>query len=350
MRVLVVDDSAVMRQLMVGLLSAQPDTEVIVAPDPIIAWRKMSASPPDVILLDLEMPRMDGMTFLRQIMAQSPTPVVICSGHVHAGTELAFKALENGAVGIVKKPELGLRDFFERSSAQVIEALRSAAAVRGQLPRRSVDRRPPAPNLGATSVLRGAEGLAREALIALGASTGGPEALRVILERLPRQTPPLVVVQHMPVAFTGAFAERLSRSSALEVREARSGDVLRPGLALIARGDRHLLIRRRGSDYVAELDEGPPVSGHRPSVNVLFASVARAAGRFAVGALLTGMGEDGADGLLELRRAGAHTLAQDRATSTIFGMPRAAIERGAALQVLPLEGVPAALLEACHRG
>lgn len=340
LRVLVVDDSAVMRQLMTALLSAPGEVEVAVAADPLIAMTKMQRWRPDVILLDLEMPRMDGLTFLRRLMAEDPLPVVVCSGHVGHGTELALRALEEGAVGIVAKPQLGLKDFLEQSAKQLLEAVREAAAVRRLGVGRPRSREPCVPD----------PRLARdEILVVLGASTGGTEALQAILEALPASVPPILVVQHMPAGFTRGFAERLDRSCALSIREARHGEPLLAGTALIAPGDRHLRVVGRGPRYAVSVSNGPAVSGHRPSVDELFRSAARAAGKRVVAALLTGMGADGAEGMLELKRRGAHTIAQDEASSVVFGMPREAIERGAVAEVVSLANVPAALLSACAR-
>jgi two-component system, chemotaxis family, protein-glutamate methylesterase/glutaminase len=340
LRVLVVDDSAVMRQLVSALLSASGEIEVSVAADPLIAMAKMARSRPDVILLDLEMPRMDGLTFLRRLMAEDPLPVVVCSSHVSGGSELAFRALDEGAVGIVAKPQLGLKDFLEQSATQLLNTVRAAAAAR-----RSGVKRPhsPSPCPPDPKLLRD------EVVIALGASTGGTEALQLILQSLPASVPPIVIVQHMPAGFTRAFAERLDRSSALVVREARHGDRLRAGTALIAPGDRHLRVVGGGDHFAVSVSDGPAVSGHRPSVDELFHSAARVAGKRVVAALLTGMGADGADGMVELRRRGARTIAQDEASCVIFGMPREAIQRGGADQVVSLTDMPAALLSACAR-
>jgi two-component system chemotaxis response regulator CheB len=329
-----------MRQLMTALLSAPGEVEVAVAADPLIAMTKMQRWRPDVILLDLEMPRMDGLTFLRRLMAEDPLPVVVCSGHVGHGTELALRALEEGAVGIVAKPQLGLKDFLEQSAAQLLEAVRAAAAVRRLGVERPRSHVPCAPD----------PRLARdEILVVLGASTGGTEALQAILEALPASVPPILVVQHMPAGFTRGFAERLDRSCALQIREARHGEPLLAGTALIAPGDRHLRVVGRSPRYAVSVSEGPVVSGHRPSVDELFRSAARAAGKRVVAALLTGMGADGAEGMLELKRRGAHTIAQDEASCVVFGMPREAIERGAVAEVVSLANVPAALLSACAR-
>lgn len=347
LKVLVIDDSAVVRQLMTAMLSTQPDIEVAAAADPIIALGKMARSRPDVIVLDLEMPRMDGMTFLEKLMADDPLPVVVCSGHAGPGTELALRALEKGALEIVPKPALGLRDFLQDSAGKLIELVRSAAAAKDSVKRRRASRRllPARAPLARANEPRS---VARP-IIALGASTGGTEALRVLLQALPESSPAIVIVQHMPAGFTRAFAERLHQICALEVREARNGDTLEPGRVLIAPGGRHVQVNRSLRSYVVTLDDGPEVSGHRPSVDMLFYSLARAAGPNVVAALLTGMGDDGARGLLELRREGAHTMAQDEQSSVIFGMPREAIALGAASETVALEDMPQKLLDACAR-
>ncbi len=347
LRVLVVDDSAVMRQLLGVVLGSEASIEVDVAADPIIAAGKMARCRPDVILLDLEMPRMDGLTFLRKLMRDDPLPVVVCSGHVGPGSELALRALELGALEIVAKPSLDLRGFLHSSAARLVEVVRSAAAAAPSVRRRRGAARAgqsvPAPARRASEVSD------HDNVIALGASTGGTEALSSLLAALPRELPGIVIVQHMPAGFTRAFAERLNQCSPLEIREARHGEPLVPGVALVAPGDRHVRVRGSARRYFVTLDDGPEVSRHRPSVDVLFSSLARAAGPNAVAALLTGMGNDGAKGLLELRRAGARTLAQDEASSVIFGMPREAIELGAVEQVVGLDGMAQAIVGALAR-
>jgi two-component system chemotaxis response regulator CheB len=330
-RVLVVDDSAVVRQAMTALLEREGDIEVAVAADPLIAMRKMEKSRPDVLLLDLEMPRMSGLQFLEELMLRDPLPVVICSGLARRGTEAAMRALALGAVDIVERPRLGLRCFVEESALLLVESLRGAA--RARMPARPANGRVVAASPSPRS------------LVALGASTGGTEALRVLLAGMPADAPPIVIVQHMPPGFTAAFARQLERASALKVTEARDGQPLERGLALVAPGGRHLRVARRAGVLVAEVDDGPLVSRHRPSVDVLFRSVARTAGRDAVGVLLTGMGDDGADGLGEMKRAGATTIAQNESTSVVFGMPKEAILRGAVDEVLPLGRIASSILE-----
>jgi two-component system chemotaxis response regulator CheB len=344
--VLVVDDSAVMRQVTAAVLSRDPDLTVVPAADPIIALDKMARQRPDVILLDLEMPRMDGLTFLRRIMRDDPLPVIICSGVAGRGTPLAMEALEAGALDIVSKPQVGVREFLEESAVTLIEAIRGAAEAGA---RQRVGRivRPP-PRYTADAVLPRPKqrphpsGLAAR-LVALGASTGGTEALLQVLSGLREGCPATVVAQHMPAGFTAAFARRLDGLCRIEVKEAEDGDMVCDGRALIAPGGRHLIVERSVGGYRARVLDGPLVSRHRPSVDVLFRSVAQAAGPRATGVLLTGMGDDGAAGLKELRDAGAETIAQDEASCVVFGMPRVAIALGAAGQVLPLSAIGEAI-------
>jgi two-component system chemotaxis response regulator CheB len=343
MRVLVVDDSAVVRQALAAILS-RAGMAVAVAADPVIATEKMRRERPDAIVLDLEMPRMDGLTFLRELMARDPLPVVVCSGAIGEGGGAALQALEDGAVEIIAKPRLGVKGFLEESAGRLVDAVRAAAQARVRRPRAARAGAPP--SAAPTPVRKAVAPVARPPkLVAVGASTGGPEAIRAILERLPPDAPPLVVVQHMPEPFTAAFARRLAETCRVEVREARDGDRVRPGLALVAPGNHHVAVRRGGGHHRVDVVDGPLVSGHRPSVDVLFRSVARAAGAGAVGVILTGMGDDGAEGLCEMRAAGAHTIAQDEDTSVVFGMPGEAIARGAAAEVLPLGLLATAILE-----
>ncbi|MGH7592047.1 MAG: protein-glutamate methylesterase/protein-glutamine glutaminase [Gemmatimonadales bacterium] len=346
--VLVVDDSAVVRQALAVILSAEPDLIVTAASDPFFAMEKMGKARPDVIVLDLEMPRMDGMTFLRKIMAEDPIPVVICSGSAAEGTEAAIKALEAGAVEVVPKPELGVRAFLHDAADQLVETIRVAAQVRLRRRGAAPPVTRPVPVLQARPPVAGTASAA-DRVIAIGSSTGGTDALRTILEAMPLDAPPIVIAQHMPARFTTAFARRLDGICRVQVKEAASGDVLRAGAAFIAPGDRHLLVRRHGEGWSLLVDDGPRVSRHRPSVDVLFGSVARSVGGRGVGVLLTGMGDDGADGLLAMRRAGATTICQDEATSVVWGMPKVAIERGAAGAVLPLDQIAAGILARVRR-
>jgi two-component system chemotaxis response regulator CheB len=345
--VLVVDDSAVVRQALATILGGGRGV-VRTAPDPVIALQRIQQARPDVIVLDIEMPRMDGLSFLRRIMSSpQPIPVVVCSSHAQAGTQVALQALEEGAVAVVEKPRLGVREFLHDQAQSFLETVKEAAQVRVR--RRPIPVLETRPLLTADAVLPPRPPLppraTAETVVAIGASTGGTEALRTILEAMPADAPALVIVQHMPEAFTRAFAQRLDGVCRIAVKEAEPGDVVAPGRALIAPGNRHLLVRRMGPSYRADVVEGPPVSRHRPSVDVLFRSVAQAAGARAVGALLTGMGRDGADGLLEMKRAGASTLVQDEASSVVFGMPKEAIALGAADEVVALPRVANRLLE-----
>ena len=345
LQVLVVDDSAVVRQAMLAILTREPGLVVSVAADPLIAQEKMRRMRPDVIVLDLEMPRMDGFTFLRLLMAQDPIPVVVCASLAERGTEAALRATEEGAVAVVAKPHSDIRGFIRDSADMLVDAIRGAAQARVR-PRGLA---PPAPR--AEPLPRPlAVHRRREDIVALGASTGGTEALREVLEAMPEDAPGIVIVQHMPPVFTRTFAERLHRLCRIDVVEAQDGDRVRPGRALVAPGDRHMSVQRSGAEYVVELSDGPLVSRHRPSVDVLFSSVARAAGARGVGALLTGMGSDGARGLLAMRQAGARTMAQDEASCVVFGMPREAIALGAAQEVVSLERLGSAILRADYDG
>jgi two-component system chemotaxis response regulator CheB len=412
--VLVVDDSAVVRESMTAVLSSDPGIRVTVASDPLIAMNKMKSARPDVIVLDLEMPRMHGLVFLRKIMEEGPIPVVICSSFTARGSDAAVRALEAGAVEVVGKPELGVRDFVYDSASMLIEAVRAASIARVFVrrapltpappgPARSTPtpappapacptpappaarptpaparptpapppfsaRLPPAPAApsfrararptpaprrpGAPALLpppkpggvrlnlaqlhRPDPRLASHRVIAIGASTGGTEAIREILEAMPPDAPGIVIVQHMPPIFTAAFAARLNETCRIEVKEAEPGDRVLVGRALIAPGNQHMTLQISAAQFVVGLNSDQAVSGHRPSVDVLFRSVARTAGRAAVGVILTGMGADGAAGLLEMKRAGAPTIAQDERTSVVFGMPKEAIAAGAVDEVLPL--------------
>jgi two-component system chemotaxis response regulator CheB len=344
--VLVVDDSAVVREVLSAILTLEPGMVVATAADPFIAMTKMKTWRPDVIVLDLDLPRMDGFTFLRKIAREDPVPVVICSALTGPNTSIGLQALEQGAVDVVTKPRLGVRQFLHESAVLLTDAVRAAARSRTKPAQAGNSTGLPTPS-SETGLPGDAQAINRTgAIIALGASTGGTEALRLILEAMPADAPGLVVVQHMPEGFTAAFAQRLDRSCYIEVKEAAHGDPVVAGRALIAPGNRHLLVRRGGSRYAVEVNDGPLVSRHRPSVDMLFRSVARCAGANAVGVLLTGMGSDGADGLLEMRRAGAFTLAQDEASSVVFGMPKEAIERGAADKVASLSSMPHEILRA----
>jgi two-component system chemotaxis response regulator CheB len=347
---MVVDDSAVVRQFFSDVLSQEPGMRVTVASDPVIAMRKMKRIRPDVILLDLEMPRMDGLTFLKKIMAEDPIPVVVCSGHAARGTQAALRALEEGAVEVLGKPKVGVRDFLHESAVLLSDTVRAAAEARVARRGGSV---PARPRLTADAVLPPGSFPWRqtgaEKVVAIGASTGGTQALRQLLSSMPDDGPGMVVVQHMPEGFTGAFSRRLDECCGIEVREAADGDRIVQGQALIAPGNRHVTVVRRGPSYGVTLRDGPLVSRHRPSVDVLFRSVSQVAGPDAVGVILTGMGSDGAQGLLEVKRAGGSTIAQDEETCVVFGMPKEAIEQGGVEQVVPLSKVGKAILDEVGR-
>ena len=347
-RVHIVDDSAVVREVLTTVLSKAGDIEVLHASqDPVFALERMQRDWPDVIILDIEMPRMDGLSFLRKIMRERPTPVIICSSLAEEGMPVTLQALEAGAIAIVTKPKIGLRSFLSESGQQLIDEVRAARGARLSNLRPAADTPTGLENrvkLTADAMLQAPSGRTMfrttERIVAIGTSTGGTQALEYVLPRLPRDCPGIAVVQHMPEAFTASFARRLNQLSQIEVKEAASGDRLVAGLALIAPGGKHLMVVRSGTQYVAEVKDGPLVSRHRPSVDVLFRSVAVCAGANATGIIMTGMGDDGARGLKEMKDSGARTVAQDEASCVVFGMPRVAIEMGAADHVLPLAQIP----------
>jgi two-component system chemotaxis response regulator CheB len=347
-KVMIVDDSAVVRQTLQEIISSDPRMEVIAtASDPFMAAEKLRLQIPDVITLDVEMPRMDGITFLHKLMSQHPIPVVICSSLTEKNSETTLKALEYGAVEIITKPRMGTKQFLEESRIRICDAVSAASMVRVRpISQRTIK---PAPKLTADAVIAKPSSKAMvqttEKVVAVGASTGGTEALRTFLETLPHDAPGLVIVQHMPEHFTTAFAKRLDSLCNVTVKEAEDGDSVVRGRALIAPGNRHMLLKRSGARYYVEVKEGPLVSRHRPSVDVLFRSAARYAGKNAVGVIMTGMGDDGAKGMLEMKQAGASTIAQDEATCVVFGMPNEAIKLGGVDKVLPLEGIPSAVLK-----
>lgn len=350
-RVLIVDDSALVRQTLAEVLASDPDIEVMgAASDPYVAASRMRESVPDVITLDVEMPRMDGITFLRKIMSQHPIPVVICSSLTGDGSVTALEAMEAGAVDIITKPQLGSKRFLEESRIRICDAVKAAA--RAQV-RPIAERRAVAPKYTADAILAPPSGKAMsqttEKVVAVGASTGGTEALRVLLTSLPHDAPGLVIVQHMPENFTAAFAQRLNGLCRITVKEAANGDSVIPGRALVAPGNHHMLLKRSGARYYVEVKDGPLVCRHRPSVDVLFRSAARYAGENAVGVIMTGMGDDGARGLLEMHEAGAHTIAQDERTSVVFGMPAEAIKRNAQDSILPLEAIAPEVVRLCRQ-
>lgn len=344
-RVLVVDDSAVVRQSLETIINSDPELEVMgTAADPYLAANKIKKEVPDVITLDIEMPRMDGLTFLKKVMSQHPMPVVIISSLTEKGTRSGIKALEFGAVEIITKPRMDSRKFIEESRISICDAIKAAAV--STMKRRNV----PAPSihvepkhtadaiLPKSSVKSMVE--TTEIVVAVGASTGGTEAIAKFLEELPVDSPGIIIVQHMPEQFTRSFAERLDDTCRVTVKEATNGDSLIRGHVLIAPGNYHTLLKRSGARYYLEVKEGPMVNRHRPSVDVLFRSVARYAGRNAVGIILTGMGRDGAEGMLEMKQAGAKTIAQDEKSSVVYGMPKEAVELNAVDKILALQDMP----------
>ena len=343
-KVIVVDDSAVVRQVVTALLEADPEIQVLAAvADPILAMSRMAQQWPDVLVLDIEMPRMDGITFLKKIMAERPTPVVICSTLTEKGTQTSLAALSAGAVAIITKPKLGLKQFLTDASDDLTSAVKAAA-------RANVRKLQPRDKLTADAILPAVDS-ARQAMIqttervvALGTSTGGTQALEVVLTALPRVCPGIVIVQHMPEQFTAAFANRLNGLCQIEVKEAQNNDRVMPGRALIAPGGKHMLLRRNGAQYFGEVVDGPLVNRHRPSVDVLFRSVAKSAGANALGVIMTGMGDDGAAGLLEMRKVGAQTLGQDERSCVVYGMPKEAVKRGAVMRAVPLESIAREIL------
>ena len=342
-KVLIVDDSAIMRQLLTSILEAEGDFEVVgTAPDPYVARDKILKLSPDVLTLDVEMPRMDGLTFLEKLMSGHPMPVVMISSLTERGCQTTLRALELGAVDFVTKPKVDVAAGLQEHVTEIAQKLRAAASAK-------VHPRPAAPDRSVATVAK--EPLPVDALItsthkviAIGTSTGGTEALSDILMKFPSDAPGVVAVIHMPPGYTKSYAERLDRSCRIRVKEAEDGDRILPGHALIARGDRHLETFRSGATYSVKITDGEKVSGFRPSVDVLFRSCARFLGANAVGAILTGMGRDGAEGLLAMRRAGAHTIAQDEASCVVYGMPREAVQLNAACQILPLDRIANQLL------
>ena len=339
-KVFVVDDSAIVRQAMAHILAAQPNIELVgAAPNPLLAIDMMRRNRPDVLLLDIEMPGMDGLTFLRQIMASDPIPTVICSTLSTEGSRVALDALAAGAVSIIAKPRLGLRQFMEEDSRpQLLQALKEAAASRPRA-------RTTVPVIPLNRpVMPAVHALAINKPVVIGSSTGGTQALEFILEALPADAPGIAITQHMPEKFTALFAKRLNDICQVAVREARDGDRLERGLVLIAPGGRHMQLEKSGGQYYAKVFDGPLVNRHKPSVDVLFKSAAECAGRDAMGIILTGMGDDGARGLRLMHDKGAHTVAQDEESCVVFGMPKEAIKLQAVEDILPLERVPAAIL------
>jgi two-component system chemotaxis response regulator CheB len=338
-RVLVVDDSALMRQILCEILRQDPEIEVVgSAPNPYVAWEKIKSVQPDVLTLDVEMPRMDGLTFLENLMRVHPMPVVMVSSLTEKGCETTLRALELGAIDYVEKPKVDVASGTVRLGAEIIEKVKIAfhAKPRGR------QRQATAQRLAATPAKRPAGTLLKTTthkVICIGASTGGTEALYEVLTALPADTPGIVIVQHMPAGFTRSFAERLDRACQIRVKEAEDGDRILQGHALLAPGGLHMAVQRVGASHLVRVGPGQPVNRHCPSVDVLFRSAAHHLGRNALGVILTGMGNDGAAGLLEMRRAGARTIAEDESTCVVFGMPAEAIAKGAAEEVVPLHHV-----------
>lgn len=346
-KILIVDDSALVRQSLTSLFEKSKEIEVIgTASDPYIAAKKIQKEMPDVITLDVEMPKMDGLTFLSKIMSQQPIPTIIISSLTERGTQTAIRALELGAVEVIAKPRLHAAEFFNEYKDKITTAIKAAAVSR--VHRRNKEHHV-AQKFSADAVIskKPVQSMIKttEKIVAIGASTGGTEAILRILQDLPYDSPGIVVVQHMPEQFTKSFATRLNELCKISVKEAENNDTIIRGRALIAPGNHHLLIRRSGAKYFVQINDGPHVNRHRPSVDVLFRSTAQFAGNNSVGILLTGMGADGAEGLLEMKDAGAQTFAQDEKTSVVFGMPKEAIKLGAAKQVLPLNQMASALLK-----
>jgi len=341
-KVLCVDDSALIRDLMTKIIDAQPDmTVVATAPDPLVARDLIKKHNPDVLTLDVEMPRMDGLDFLERLMRLRPMPVLMVSSLTQRGSEITLRALELGAVDFVAKPEVGIRDGMLEYAGMIAEKIRAAAQARPS--RQGALAKPAAPR----EVLR-APMLSSEKIIIIGASTGGTEAIRQVIEPLPANSPAVLITQHMPGGFTRSFAERLDRLCRVTVKEAEDRERVLPGHVYIAPGDWHMRLTRSGANYVIALDDGPPVNRHRPSVDVLFQSAAACAGRNALGVILTGMGRDGAAGLLQMREAGAHTVAQDEASCVVFGMPKEAIALGGATEVIALNDIAGHLVQQMH--
>lgn len=349
-RVLIVDDSAVIRQALEAILSTDRVVEIMgTASDPYIAAQKIEKEVPDVITLDVEMPRMDGLTFLKKIMTQHPIPVVICSALTEENAETTLRAMELGAVDIIQKPRLGAKRYLEESSVRLIDSVKAASHV--NLDRIAVPPLEVTPKLTADVILSrpetGAMIRTTDRVVVIGASTGGTEAIKVLLESLPLDAPGTVIVQHMPEHFTKAFARRLDTTCRVTVKEAEDGESVIQGKVLIAPGNRHIMLNRSGAKYYIQVRNGPLVCRHRPSVDVLFRSAAQYTGSNAIGVIMTGMGDDGARGLLEIKEAGGYTIAQDESTSVVFGMPKEAIKLGAVLKVLPLNDIPDAVIREC---
>jgi two-component system chemotaxis response regulator CheB len=344
-RVITVDDSALMRQVLAQLLSKDPDIEVVgSAPDPYIAREKIKALNPDVITLDVEMPKMDGLTFLEKLMRGRPMPVVMVSSLTEAGCQTTLRALELGAVDFITKPKIDLREAMEDLADDLIAKVKAAAIakIRGTAPTANGTSQPATPRV--VTHLSSAMIKTTDTIIAIGSSTGGTEAVKDVLEVLPPNTPPILITQHMPERFTKTWADRMNQLCRISVKEAEDGDSVLPGHALVAPGSYHMALVRSGARYSVRITQDPPVNRHRPSVDVLFDSVAQYAGANAVGVILTGMGGDGAKGMLAMKQAGAYTIAQDEASCVVFGMPKEAIKLGGVDKILPLGDIAGAVL------
>lgn len=343
--VMIVDDSAVVRQNLSTILTKDPNvSEILTAPDPIFALQKMQNLWPDVIVLDIEMPRMDGISFLKKIMAERPTPIVICSSLTQEGASITMEAISSGAVDVISKPKLNIGGFLEESAESFLRIIQAASqsrisklvvhnktySDRIQLSKQTTNHK-----VSVDTTWK---------LVAIGTSTGGTNALETILTELPPLSPPIAIVQHMPEKFTAQFAKRLNSICQVEVKEAEQGDEIAPGKVVIAPGNRHMTVRMSGARFYVDLKDGPPINRHRPSVDVLFRSVSKQVGKNSVGIIMTGMGDDGARGLLEMKNAGAYTIAQDEASSIVFGMPKEAIQLGAAEIILPLRKLASEIL------
>lgn len=345
-KILIVDDSAVIRQVLSDIISKDPDLEVMAAvADPIFAMKRMEQSWPDVIMLDVEMPRMDGITFLRKIMSEHPTPVVMCSTLTTKGAETTMQAIAAGVVEIIEKPKINQKEYLSEESKIILDAVRSAAQanIKNLHIAKPAQKVTTQPKLTADAMMSPAMGAMKQTtdrIVAMGTSTGGVQALEAVLTQLPRVCPGIVIVQHMPEKFTATFAERLNSMCEIEVKEAENMDRVVQGRALIAPGGQHLTLKRSGAQYHVEVVDGPLVSRHRPSVDVLFRSVAKFAGKNALGIIMTGMGDDGAAGITEMHNTGAITIAQDEATCVVYGMPKEAVNRGGVDKITSLMNIP----------
>ncbi|MBL8505135.1 MAG: chemotaxis response regulator protein-glutamate methylesterase [Methylobacillus glycogenes] len=340
-KVLIIDDSALIRSLLTEIINQQPDLEVVgAAPDPLIAREMIKQRNPDVLTLDVEMPKMDGLDFLERLMRLRPTPVVMISSLTERGSEITLRAMELGAVDFITKPKMSIASGMHEYSELIADKIRAAARAR------LIARKPVVAGAAGTTVLPslGNPLTSSEKLIIVGASTGGTEAIKSFLMQMPSDCPGILITQHMPAGFTKSFANRLDGLCKISVQEAQGGERVLPGHAYIAPGDAHLLLARSGANYVTQLDNGPPVSRHKPSVDVLFSSAATSAGKNAIGVILTGMGKDGAEGMLKMKQAGAYNFAQDEASCVVFGMPKEAIAAGGVDEVSPLQELPSKVL------